>query len=135
MSTSAPQVPSTELSWRFSRSSGPGGQHVNTADTKVELRWDIATSSALDDLQRERIRQQLSARMVGDELVVRSSRFRSQARNRVEAVQRLHELLEAALRTEPRRRPTRPTRASRRRQERAKRQRSQIKSDRRGSWT
>lgn len=100
-------IPAHELQWRFSRSGGPGGQHVNTADTRVELRFDIATSSALGPRQRARLLDAL-----GSEVRVVASRERSQARNRAEARRRLAERLAAALVPPTPRKATRPGRAA-----------------------
>lgn len=125
-------IPAAELQWRFSRSSGPGGQHVNTTDTQVELRWDIAASGVLSDSQRHRIRERLAANLVDEYLVVVSSQHRSQLRNREDAINKLAALIRTALAPPPRsRKPTRPSRASIRRQQEAKRRRSDIKKLRR----
>jgi ribosome-associated protein len=119
-------VPAAELQWRFSASSGPGGQHANTANTRVELVFDVAGSAALGPRQRARLLERLGPRVrvvVSDE--------RSQARNRQLARERLAQRLEDALRVERARRPTSPTRASRERRLRAKQQRATRKSERR----
>jgi ribosome-associated protein len=119
-------VPAAELQWRFSASSGPGGQHANTANTRVELVFDVAGSAALGPRQRARLLERLGHRVrvvVSDE--------RSQARNRQLARERLAQRLEDALRVERARRPTSPTRASRERRLRAKQQRATRKSERR----
>jgi ribosome-associated protein len=119
-------VPAAELQWRFSASSGPGGQHANTANTRVELVFDVAGSAALGPRQRARLLERLGRRVrvvVSDE--------RSQARNRQLARERLAQRLEDALRVERARRPTSPTRASRERRLRAKQQRATRKSERR----
>ncbi|MGI8645387.1 MAG: alternative ribosome rescue aminoacyl-tRNA hydrolase ArfB [Nocardioides sp.] len=122
-------VPAGELVERFSRSPGPGGQSVNTSDTRVELEWDIAASPTLADAQRRRARRSLDGRLVGGRVVVVASEHRSQHRNRVAARERLGALLRDALAPPPPpRRPTRPTRSSQRRRLEAKRQRGQTKS-------
>ena len=93
-------IPASELSWRFSRSGGPGGQHANTSDTRVEVRFDIAGSPSLGPRQRARLQERL-----GDEVRVVAADERSQARNRDLALERLCERLAAALRVDPPRRP------------------------------
>ena len=125
-------VPEHELRWRFSRSGGPGGQAVNTADSRVELSYDVSTSTALSQAQRERVRRRLAHRLAGGVVTVTASEFRSQLRNREAARARLARLLEAALAPPPpRRRRTKPTRASRERRLAGKRRRSELKSLRR----
>jgi ribosome-associated protein len=125
-------VPATELSWRFSRSSGPGGQSVNTTDSRVELSFDVARSSALSPSQRERALARLGNRAVDGVVTVVASEHRSQWRNRQAAAGRLSELLEAALAPPPkRRRPTRPSRGALARRRQAKERRSQTKRLRR----
>lgn len=125
-------IPEHELTWRFSRSGGPGGQAVNTADSRVELSYDVSTSTALSPAQRERVRRRLANRLADGVLTVAASEFRSQLRNREAARVRLARLLEAALAPPPaRRRRTTPTRASRERRLAGKRRRSELKSLRR----
>jgi ribosome-associated protein len=125
-------VPAAELVERFSRSSGPGGQSVNTTDSRVELEYDVAASAALTDAQRRRALRRLDARLVDGRLVVDASEHRSQHRNRVAARERLADLLRTALAPpSPPRRPTSPTRGSQRRRLEAKRQRAETKSLRR----
>lgn len=119
-------IPLDELTWRFSRSGGPGGQHANTSDTKVEVRFDIAGSPSLRDHHRIRLLERL-----GPELRVVTSERRSQARNREVALERLAERLAAALVVEAPRRATKPTKASVRRRLDAKRRQSDRKSSRR----
>ena len=122
-------VPDAELVERFSRSSGPGGQSVNTSDSRVELEWDVAGSPSLSDTQRRRALRQLSVRLFGGRVVVVASEHRSQHRNRVAARERLAALLREALAPPPPpRRPTRPSRSAQRRRLEAKRQRGQTKS-------
>ncbi|RCV51669.1 alternative ribosome rescue aminoacyl-tRNA hydrolase ArfB [Marinitenerispora sediminis] len=124
-------IPEDELGWRFSRSGGPGGQHVNTTDTRVSLSFDVAASSALRPEQRERALRRLAGRLVGGVLTVTVREHRSQARNRDLARRRLAELVSEAAEPGPRtRRPTRPTRASRERRLTAKRRRSDVKRTR-----
>lgn len=124
-------VPAGELTEQFSRSSGPGGQHVNTADSRVQLSLDLGTTSALDDAQRERILARLSVRLTGTVLTLVAEEYRSQHRNRTAARQRLAELLRDAVAPPIPRRPTRPTRGSHRRRLKGKRIRSDIKRGRR----
>lgn len=125
-------VPEAELSWRFSRSSGPGGQSVNTSDSRVELSYDVARSAALTDHLRARALQRLVDRLVDGVVTVSASEQRSQLQNREEAERKLAQLLrEAIAPPPPPRRATKPTRASRERRLQVKRQRSEIKRGRR----
>jgi ribosome-associated protein len=125
-------IPAQELTWRFSRSSGPGGQSVNTADSRVELVFDVRRSPALTEPVRERLLSRLANRLVDGRLTVAASEYRSQHRNREAARARLAQLLtEASAPPPPRRRPTRPTRGSRERRLSAKTRRSQTKALRR----
>lgn len=125
-------IPASELGWRFSRSSGPGGQHVNTSDSRAELTWDVATSRALTEEQRERLLDRLSGRLVGGALTVSSSEQRSQLRNRETALEKLAQIIASTLAPDgPKRRPTRPTRGSQKRRLQAKGQRSEVKQNRR----
>lgn len=125
-------IPDAELAERFSRSSGPGGQSVNTADTRVELRWDVATSAAVTDDQRTRLLAALESRLVDGALVVTASEHRAQLRNREAARARLgHYVTEALEPPAPARRATRPSRAARARRIDAKRRRGQLKAGRR----
>lgn len=126
-------IPAGELGWRFSRSSGPGGQGVNTTDSRVELLWDAARSPTLSDHLRERALPRLAAHSTDGVVRVTSSRFRSQRRNRDAALAQLAALVRAAVAAPPAtRRATRPTRASQLRRVEAKRRRSQTKRLRRG---
>lgn len=121
-------IPDAEIELSFARSGGPGGQHVNTAATKVELRFDVDGSGSLDDTQRERIRAHLANRITKDGvLVLRSSEHRSQADNRRAVVGRFRNLLREALRPRKHRRATNPTRASEERRLEEKRQRAERK--------
>ncbi|OUE07440.1 Peptidyl-tRNA hydrolase ArfB [Clavibacter michiganensis] len=130
--TRALTIPAAELRWRFSRSSGPGGQHVNTSDSRVQLTWDIAGSLVLGNAQRERILERLGRRLVAGTITVTVSEERSQLRNRVAALDALRELVADALAPPAaQRRPTRPTRGSERRRQAAKTQRSATKQHRR----
>jgi len=121
-----------ELTWRFSRSSGPGGQGVNTSDSRVELSFDVATSPALSPLLRARALQRLASRLVDGVLTVTASEHRSQLRNREAAVARLTELLRGAVAPPAApRRPTKPTRGAVERRLADKRRRSEVKKQRR----
>jgi ribosome-associated protein len=130
--TRAVAVPAGELRWRFSRSSGPGGQGVNTTDSRVELLLDVERSTAFDDDRRARVVQRLAPRLVDGVLTVTASEHRSQLRNRDAAAARLAALLRDALAPPQRaRRPTRPTRGSQQRRLDAKTRRGQTKRLRR----
>lgn len=121
-----------EIEVAFSRSGGPGGQHANTSSTKVELRWDVGASQALSDAQKALVRDRLANRITTDDvLVLQSSEYRSQTRNREAVVARFAALLADALQVRASRRPTKPTRAARRRRLEAKKQRAQTKALRR----
>jgi ribosome-associated protein len=122
------QPPESELTWRFSRSSGPGGQGVNTTDSRVELSFDVARSPTLPAHLRARALARLHRRLVDGVLTVVATEHRSQLRNRDAARERLAALLAAALAPDPApRRPTRPTAGSRRRRLDAKTRRGAIK--------
>lgn len=125
-------IPESELSWRFSRSSGPGGQGVNTADSRVELSWDAERSSVLTAVQRDRILDRLSGRLVDGVLTVAASEHRAQLRNRDAARERLAARVAEALRPpSPPRRPTKPTRGAKERRLKAKQRRTDVKQLRR----
>jgi ribosome-associated protein len=125
-------IPERELAWRFSRSSGPGGQSVNTADSRVELSLDLARTTALGPVQRARVLERLSRRLVDGVLTVKASEHRSQLRNREAALERMAKTLAAALAPPPpRRRPTRPTRGAVERRLADKKRRSRTKRLRR----
>jgi len=94
-------IPERELGWRFSRSGGPGGQGVNTTDSRVELLFDVAASTTLTEQQRARVLQRLSNRLVDGVLTVVASEYRSQLRNREAARARLAAMLRAALAPDP----------------------------------
>ncbi|MCY0903855.1 alternative ribosome rescue aminoacyl-tRNA hydrolase ArfB [Arthrobacter sp. H14-L1] len=124
-------IPAAELGWRFSRSSKPGGQHVNTSDSRVELSWNIADSPVLSEEQRMMLLARLGRRLIGGVITVAASERRSQLRNREIAVGKLAELISAGLAPDAaQRRPTKPTRSSRRRHLAAKQQRSATKRQR-----
>jgi ribosome-associated protein len=122
------EIPERELHWRFSRSSGPGGQSVNTTDSRVELSFDVARSTSLRAAQRDRAVRRLSSRLVDGVLTVAASEHRSQLRNREAAEQRLAQLLREALAPPPpKRRPTKPSLGSVRRRLDEKRRRGALK--------
>lgn len=125
------RVPAAELTEQFSHASGPGGQGVNTTDSRVQLSLDLATTTALDDDQRERVLAHLSVRLAGTVLTITAAEQRSQRQNRVAARERLAALLREAVAPPVPRRATRPTKGSRRRRLEAKRQRSDLKRTRR----
>jgi ribosome-associated protein len=126
------ELPEAELRWRFSRSSGPGGQSVNTADSRVELSWDLTSTTALSEVQRERALQRLAPRLVGGVLTVAASEHRQQLRNRAAARQRLLALVEEAVRApQAPRRPTRPSAGARRRRVESEQRRAGTKALRR----
>jgi ribosome-associated protein len=121
-------IPEAELSFRASRSGGPGGQHVNTSSTRVELIWDVRDSPSLDDAQRARLMEKLSNRISGEGLLtLAASGSRSQHQNRADAIDRFARLVRDALREPRPRRKTRPPRASREARLREKKRRSETK--------
>ena len=125
-------IPAGELLVRTSRSSGPGGQHVNTADTRVQLRWNVAGSAALSPQQRERLLARLGGRLTGDgDLIIACDVHRSQRRNLLEARVRLAALVLAALAVPRERKPTARTRAGHERRLERKRRRAGVKALRR----
>lgn len=125
-------ISAADLTERFSRSSGPGGQGVNTTDSKVQLSLDIATCASLSDAHRRRVLHNLRRRLNGTVLTVSVSTQRSQARNRAEARDRMAALLRGALAPPPPpRRKTKPTQGAMRRRREAKMRRSELKSLRR----
>ena len=125
-------IPPDELSWRLSRSPGPGGQSVNTTESRVELSYDLEGSDALPPALKERALRALAGRMTDGAITVTASEHRSQLRNREAAADRMSGLLAEATAPPPRpRRPTRPSRAARERRLADKQRRSQIKRLRR----
>ncbi len=129
-------LPEAELMWRFSRSSGPGGQHVNTSDSQVELRFDLARTDALPEVWKQRALERLASRLVDGVLSVRASEHRSQWRNREAAAVRLAALLAEATAPPPKpRRPTRIPRGINERRLREKKRRAETKQGRgRKDW-
>jgi ribosome-associated protein len=127
-------IPAAELSWRFSRSGGPGGQGVNTTDSRVELSWDLAGSEVLPPALRERAVERLGNRLVNGVLTVTASEHRSQLRNREAAAARLAGIVGIGIAPPPRvRRPTRPSRGAVERRIAEKKRRSDVKRNRRAS--
>ena len=130
--TSSWSVPEAELSWRFSRSSGPGGQGVNTTDSRAELSFDLARAASVPEHLRERALQRLRGRLVDGVVTVAASEERSQLQNRAAAERRLAQLLREGVSPPPKaRRPTRPTRGSVERRIAGKKQRGALKRTRR----
>ena len=131
-------IPEAELEWRFTASGGPGGQHANTSNTAVEVRFDVTASPQLDGRLKDRIRRRIGNRLTtAGVLIVGSSEHRSQTRNRQEALKRMAELLDEGIRPPAKRRkPTRPSRSAKRRRVEDKRRRGDLKAARqRKDWT
>lgn len=129
---SALRLPLAELDYRATRSGGPGGQHVNTSSTRVEVWWDIAGSPTLSETQRARLLHRLAPRLdSAGRLRLVASGSRSQRRNREEVTERLRDVVAAALVIPKARKPTKPTRAAKAARVEAKRRRSATKRDRR----
>ncbi|MGI5213594.1 alternative ribosome rescue aminoacyl-tRNA hydrolase ArfB [Plantactinospora sp. CA-290183] len=125
-------IPDAELSWRFSRSSGPGGQGVNTTDSRAELSWDVAGSAVLPERLKARALDRLAGRLVDGVLTIVASEHRAQLRNREAAEARLGNLLADAIAPPPPpRRPTKPSRRAKERRLTEKKRRGQIKRMRR----
>jgi ribosome-associated protein len=126
------RIPADEVEELASRSSGPGGQHVNTSSTRVTLRWNLRVSRGLREGARARLLERLRSRLSRDGvLTIHADRHRSRRRNLADAHARLRELVEEALHEAPPRRPTRPTRGARERRLQDKRRRSDVKRQRR----
>ncbi len=126
-------LPEAELMWRFSRSSGPGGQHVNTSDSQVELRFDLARTETLPPVWKERALERLASRLVGGVVSVRSSEHRSQWRNRETALVRMAALLAEATAPPPKpRKAKKIPRGINERRLRNKKARSETKRGRAG---
>jgi len=127
-------IPAEELSWRFSRSPGPGGQSVNTTDSRAELSYNLARSGALPPMLKQRALRALAGRLADGVITVAASQYRSQLRNREAAAARLSALLTDATSPPPRpRRPTRPSRAATERRLAEKERRSRTKRLRRST--
>jgi ribosome-associated protein len=129
------RLPRAELEFRASRAGGPGGQHVNTSSTRVELLWNVRASTALDEAQRAQLLERLASRIDGQGNVrVVASDSRSQRQNRERAEERLAALLRDALVIRKKRRPTKPSRASKEERLAEKKKRGERKKDRRGGY-
>ena len=125
-------LPLTELDYRATRAGGPGGQHVNTSSTRIELWWDLGSSPALTEAQRAQLRTRLSSRLDSEgRLRVVASESRSQLRNREAATERLRDLVASALEVRKPRKRTKPSRAAKPARQEAKSRRSALKRDRR----
>lgn len=125
------QLPLAELEFRASRSGGPGGQHVNTSSTRVEVWWDVAASPSLSAAQRQRLLTRLAARLDGaGRLRLVSSTSRSQLRNREDVTERLRDVVAQALAVPKPRKRTKPTRAAKAARVESKRRRAAVKRDR-----
>jgi ribosome-associated protein len=128
-------VPAADLSERFSRSSGPGGQGVNTADSRVALSFDVARASSVPQRLRYRMLCNLRSRLAGGVITVTASEHRSQLQNRAAARERMARILRAAAAAPPpTRRPTKPSRGAKERRIAEKKRRGQTKERRRGGW-
>jgi ribosome-associated protein len=130
--TPALSIPLSELDYRASRSGGPGGQHVNTSSTRIEVWWDIARSPSLSEEQRTQLLGRLSSRLDSSgRLRIVSSGSRSQLRNREDATERLRSTIAAALQVRKKRKPTKPSSAAKAARLEAKRRRAATKQRRR----
>ncbi len=129
-------IPEAELNERFSRASGPGGQGVNTTDSRVQLSWDVAGSAVLGPTVRARLLDRLGSRLVDGVLTISAAEHRTQLANRRAARERLTEVVREAAAPPPRRRRrTRPTRGSVERRLTQKKRRGEVKRGRGGEWT
>ncbi|MBU3065878.1 aminoacyl-tRNA hydrolase [Nocardia sp. NEAU-G5] len=126
-------IPASELRERFSRSSGPGGQHVNTTDSRVELSFDLANSPSVPEWLRTRMLDRLATRLVNGVLTIAASEQRAQLQNRANARERLAALLSDAAAPPPVRRATKPSRGAKERRIAAKKRRGVTKRNRRVS--
>ena len=134
--TTTIEIPDSELSESFVRASGPGGQNVNKVASAVELRFDVAQSPSLPEPLRARLLARRDRRLTADGvLVIQASRFRDQARNRIDARERLADIIRAALHVPKKRVATKPTRASKERRIASKKKRAQHKQGRSKQWS
>lgn len=130
--TEMTRIPRTELTYRASKAGGAGGQHVNTSSTRIELLWNVRTTTALDEEERARVLAKLATRIDGEGSIrVVSSARRSQGQNREAADVRLVELVRAALVVQKRRKPTKPSRGAREARLTEKKKRGETKRQRR----
>ena len=127
-------IPESELSWTFSPSGGPGGQHANRSHTRAEVRFDLAQSPSIPEPLKEHMLRRLGKRAVDGVVKVTADETRSQGQNRRIAAERLAAILNEAAHRPRRRRPTRPTASSRERRLDQKRRRSAVKRERGGDW-
>ena len=127
-------IPDSELSWTFSPSGGPGGQHANRSNTRAEVRFDLERSPSIPEPLKEHMLRRLGKRAVAGVVSVTSDETRSQAQNRRIAVERLAAVLNEAAHRPRRRRPTRPTASSRERRLEQKKRRSDVKRERSRDW-
>ncbi len=126
------EIPSNELHWRFTRSSGSGGQNVNKTDTRVELTFNIEKSKILTSYQKDLITQQLKGQITKNKIVVISQAHRTQYKNRKLALIRMASLINKAIETLPqKRKPTKPTKSSQKRRVNSKKKHSEKKQSRR----
>jgi ribosome-associated protein len=124
-------IPRSELEFRATRGGGPGGQHVNTSSTRIELWWDVASSPSLHEEQRRRVMERLSSKLDGSgRLRIVASEFRSQLQNRAAAEERFVKVVRRALAVAKPRRRTRPSRAAREARLQSKKRRSEVKRER-----
>lgn len=128
-------VPRDELEFKASRAGGPGGQHVNTSSTRIELTWNLERSAAVTEAERTRLRETLAAKLDGQgTLRVVASEMRSQSQNRARAEERFAELLRRALVVQKPRKKTRPSRGAVEDRLREKKKKSERKSQRKSGW-
>ena len=128
-------VPRHEIQLRASRAGGPGGQHVNTSSTRIELTWNLERTTALDEETKARVRAKLASRLDGEgTLRIVASEMRSQGQNRARAEERFAELVRRALLVPKARRRTKPSRGAVEERLREKKKKSERKKDRRGGW-
>ena len=126
------RIPLREFSFSYARSSGPGGQNVNKVNTKVQLRWDLTKSPSLPEAVRQRFLDAFGTRVTNDgELVLSSTRYRDQARNQEDCLEKLRQMLASVARPPKKRRKTKPTRGSVRRRLESKKRNSEKKEGRR----
>jgi len=131
--TNTVTIPGSELTITASRSSGPGGQHANKADTRIQVRWNLEASEALTEVQKNRLRRALRTRLTDEgDVLIACETHRSQKRNRDEALQRLAAIVREGLVPPKPRRKTKPSRASKERRLAEKRKRAQVKKGRQG---